>query len=805
MTTRPPPPGRPPRLETYRPAEERSGPPRPAPTLPQPGLPPPGYPRQAHAPAPHFPAPPMAPPRREPGFGPPPPGARPAPPQRSGLGSAVRYGVLGLIAMAAGAAAFVIATLPAGFVRAHVAAAVKKSTGRDLVMAGPASFTLYPKLAISLADVSLSGAPGFEGTQPLVTMKALDLSVALWPLVRREVRINALVMREPVFHLVVDGNGRRSWDFADAGERRGWTRLAKAEGTASDASPAPAAAPQSDNGERPKVSGLTLDDVRIDNGTVHYENKQSGSVADISAVNVKMALAALAQPLNAEGSLVWNGETVRFDGALASLADVIADRPAKLKVKVGAAALTATFDGSAHLKDGLRAEGILSANSDSARALARWLADEPPPSAGFGPLTAKGLLVSAPDRLSFTTAEIVLDRTTARGDIHLDTRGARPLVTANLALSELDLNTYARSGEAKPAKAKKAAKAAAGPGKEGKAQSIEELIEQTAPAGPRVKGFTRREGWSEEALDLEGLGSLDADAKLAVGKLTVGTIRLEESDLTLALRNRVLTTNLNRVRLYEGTGSGLIKLDGTADKTAGLDADLVLEGIEAQPLLKDTAEVDRLTGKGRLRLKLAGRGASEREIVETLGGTVELAFHDGAIVGVNIPEMIRNLRKGNLGGLDAKPTDKTDFSEMTSTWTVKDGVAENQDLKLVSPLLRISGAGRVSLPAREVDYLLKPKVVASLAGQGGGTEELAGLEIPVRVHGPWERPKYTPDLGAALKDPDKAVETVKEIGKKLKGKKTEEIVNDLLGGDSGSGESTKAKGKKLLEQFLNKN
>jgi AsmA protein len=564
---------------------------------------------------------------------------------------------------------------------------------------------------------------------------------------------------------------------------------AAAQAPASDADPAGA-------GARMGMSDLKLDDVRIDNGTLHYSDRRTGSTSEFSAINVKLALAALTEPLNATGSLAWKGKTVTFDGALASLADVVDQRPAKLNMKLGADVLDATFEGSANLKDDLAAEGILSARSSSARALFAWLGTDLPPSEGFGPLTAKGLWRGKPDQYTFTTAEIVLDRTTALGEISLDTRGARPLVNANLKLTELDLNTYKSHGAPKSHDA--AERSAAPQETDGKAQSIEDLLEQTAPPGPRVKGFTKRDGWSEEPFDLETLGALDANAKLSIGKLTVGTIHLDQSDLTVALKNRFMTTTLNQVALYQGTGKGTITLDATAGTSAGLDADIALDGIAAEPLLTDAAGIDRLAGKGRLVVTLTGRGANERQIVESLSGKAELAFADGAVLGVNVPEMMRNLAKGNLGGLDTAPTDKTDFSEMTSTWTIKSGIAENEDLKLVSPLLRLSGGGTVALASREVDYTLRPKLVASLEGQGSGAANLAGIEVPVRVHGPWDDPKYTPDVAGVLNDP-KNVDAIKEIGKQYKGKKADEIVNDLLSKD----ESGKRKGKKLLEQFLN--
>ncbi|MGE0024451.1 MAG: AsmA family protein, partial [Hyphomicrobium sp.] len=723
MTSRTPPPRRPPGTDSYRPSEDRTGPPsqRPVQQPPYGGPPrqgqppPPGYPRQG-PPGPGYPGPPYSSPGRPP-LSPPParrrdPGYR-AEPRRSGVGAAFLYGALGLVAMVLGAIAFALFALPADFVRERAIAAVKAKTGRDLVIAGPASFTLTPSLGVTLADVSLSGAPGAADAKPLVTMRSLDLSIDPWPLLSGEVRVRSLVLRDPVLNLDIDSSGRRSWEFAAIPDGR--IRFAQA-GAPSDApltdAPLTDAAPGAsvDNREALlRVSDVKLDDVRIENGTLAYRNALTGASADASAIAVKLALTGLGDPLAADGSFAWNGKTVRFDAALTSLADVVETRPAKVKASFSADVIDATFDGSARLRDGLATEGILDARSPSARDLALWLGSTLPPSAGFGPLAAKGLLRTVPDHVTFTTAEIKLDATTAHGEIALDTEGARPLVNADLKLSTLDLNLYSSHGAGAPAEAPVPAepgnaKTEAEPGKAsaaepGKPQSIEDLLEP--PPGPQVKGYTKREGWSEDPFNLEPLGAFDANAKLAVDKLTIGPVALDQSQLAVALKNRVMTTSFEDVRLYEGSGKGTVTVDATAGTKANLTADLVLEGISGQPLLSDVADIDQLTGKGRLTFNLNGSGASQREIVETLAGKAELAFADGAIIGVNIPEMMRNLSKGNFGGLDAAPADKTDFSQMTSTWTLKSGVAENQDLVLVSPLLRVTGSGRVELPARE--------------------------------------------------------------------------------------------------------
>ncbi len=94
---------------------------------------------------------------------------------------------------------------------------------------------------------------------------------------------------------------------------------------------------------------------------------------------------------------------------------------------------------------------------------------------------------------------------------------------------------------------------------------------------------------------------------------------------------------------------------------------------------------------------------------------------------------------------------------------------------------------------------MRPKVVASISGQGGA-QDLSGLEIPVHISGPWDDPAIEPDISGAINNPG-AVEAVKEIGKQLKGKNAGEIVEDLFG-KKNDGEPSKAQ--KLLQKFLGK-
>lgn len=145
---------------------------------------------------------------------------------------------------------------------------------------------------------------------------------------------------------------------------------------------------------------------------------------------------------------------------------------------------------------------------------------------------------------------------------------------------------------------------------------------------------------------------------------------------------------------------------------------------------------------------------------------------------------------------------------MTASFQITNGVAQNQDLKLVSPLLRVTGSGAIQIPQRTIDYTVKPKLVASLEGQDGNSA-LSGIEIPVRITGSLDKPRIQPELKAVIDNPEQAVEAVKDIGKRLKGKNSDEIVDELFGKDdpneASDKSSTKAKAKELLNKYFKKN
>src|SRR3954454_15706224 len=97
------------------------------------------------------------------------------PPRRGGLLATIGYLVLLVLAAGGSAIGYFVLNPPSDLIRQRVAAQVRERTGRELLISGPASLTLFPTLGVSLADVALSSPEGMAGK--LVRMQSLDVSV----------------------------------------------------------------------------------------------------------------------------------------------------------------------------------------------------------------------------------------------------------------------------------------------------------------------------------------------------------------------------------------------------------------------------------------------------------------------------------------------------------------------------------------------------------------------------------------------------------------------------------------------------
>ena len=670
--------------------------------------------------------------------------------------------------------------VPTETVRDQITAIVKDQTGRELTVGGETSFSFYPNIGVRLGDVALSNPPGVEGG-PLVRMKALELGLKLTPLVTGDVEVQRFVLEGPVFDLRVDATGRKNWEFKKLGGLLDGTTKTAA------ASPQPRYARAQTAGGVSMLRDVRLGDVRIEDGTVLFTDEITGIQEQLSSINVTVAMERLSEPLSATGDLVWQGEKIDFDGQVNAVNQLTGDKGTPVKVTLKSGLVTGTFDGEARLGEAPVVVGALDMDTPSVRDLAYWLGSDVP-AGGFGKATIKGDVRATDQKITFKKAQLTLDGMTGQGEASVLLTGQKPYIQAAMAFDKIDLNPFLN---AKPGKARqrttrvRKTTSTAVKGTQPRPDADDSLTDFIEKLNKEDTGRPPKQvrGWSQTAFNFAGLAAVDADVNLTTKQLLYRQIKVGRSAVTANLKRGVLTADLNDMRLYEGRGTGRLKLNG-ASRVPQLAVRLNLERVQALPVLKDAMKFDWLSGRADLAVSLAGAGRSESELVRSLQGKGNLSFTDGAIEGINIPKMVRGLKRGQFSGWKRLASEKTDFSSLTGTFTMKKGVATNPDLRLIGPLVRLAAAGTVALPQERVDYNVEPRIVASLEGQGTDDGK-SGLLVPLRVHGHWDRPNVTPDLKRLLENPDQAIDTVKKLGdavKKLKKNKNfGNVLQNFLG------------------------
>jgi AsmA protein len=610
------------------------------------------------------------------------------------------------------AAAFILpAVIPTSAYRDRVESATADALNRDVSLAGEVSLTILPRVQVVARDVSIANAQGF-GEEPFAQMREMRVGVRLMPLFSRRIEITEFVLVDPAIRLQQRG-GMNNWTFAP-----------------DDTAPAPAG-----EGFRRRPGALPIEasfgDVRIENASIFYSD--GSQTREITGLDMAIDLPSLDEPTGIEGSLSADGEALSFNARLGSIRDFFEGRETPLALTLGGDLVDVAFDGRIPASEQVEFAGAFSADIPSIRALARFTGTDMPPGENLEVFSTRGRIQGRPGLIALTADSIRLDAVRGSGNLTADLSGRRPSLTGRLVLPELDVNPY--------------------------------LPEPAGAASTTGGGIPP---WGEEQIDLAGLGLADADLSLSVGRLQFRDIVVTDAALRTVLSNRRLQAELQNFALYDGLGR-VTAVVNARQATPSYSLDAQLNGLDALPFLEAAAGFDRLAGTGTMALALSATGGSQAAIMRSLDGNGNFSFADGAIVGINIAETIRNVggfvanaRESGLAGALAGArqsdseqasvgeTQTTDFTSLTGSFSLADGRATQPDLLMLSPLLRVEGQGWVNLADQTLDYRLRPRAVASIEGQGGSTD-MRGITVPIRFQGDFNNLRYGVDTEAVAR------------------------------------------------------
>jgi AsmA protein len=245
---------------------------------------------------------------------------------------------------------------------------------------------------------------------------------------------------------------------------------------------------------------------------------------------------------------------------------------------------------------------------------------------------------------------------------------------------------------------------------------------------------------ADSPVQLDGLRAVNGQFNFSANALAFRQYKVTDAKIDATLDNG----SLRIARLAGRAWGGSIDGSGSADaRSQRVAVKLAANGVNVNALLKDVAGKDLLEGSGRVTADVTTSGASLGALRSNLAGVAALQLRDGAIKGINLARTMRQAKAALSMKQDAvtkaRETEKTDFSELTATARIANGVAVSDDLDVKSPFLRLGGAGRLDIGRGTIDYTARATVVAAAAGQDAGElAALRGVTVPVRLTGPFE-------------------------------------------------------------------
>jgi AsmA protein len=665
----------------------------------------------------------------------------------------LKYGLLGLgglLVVAIGGVAVFAMTFDPNKYKGQVEAAVKEKTGRTLKLAGNLELAFWPSLGAKVAGVSLSER---ASDQQFLALESAHVSVAVMPLLRGAVMVDGVRIAGLKANVVKDKQGK--FNFSDLTE-------ASAEKPAAQKAAEPA-------GDAPVAFDITS--VRIERSSVAYRDLASGQELSLSDIDLSTGRIAEKADGKLKFSVQAKGRNPDLDAKVQLSGEYKVDLPAKsyalsdvdgkvtgtvakesLEAKLSAPRIVIAADAAKgeavtlEAKLGARQVNLKIAGLEgSAKALSipklSAQVTMPMPDLPQKTLQAnvEGSLKADLEKQSANADLVVkVDESTIKAKLALP-KFSPPAYNFDVDIDKLNVDRY-MAASAEPAKQAK-------------------------------KGAEKPPAQQETPVDLSALKGLNANGKLHIGALQARGLKVADVRAEVKAANGRADIAPHSASLYEGKVTGALSLQADGNRIT-LKEDLT--GVSIGPLIKDVAQKDMLEGRGNISLDVNAAGPTVEAMKKALAGTARVQLKDGAYKGFNLAEALRKA-KAAFGSKEEKvaadQTQKTDFSEMSASFAIKNGVAHNEDLDIKAPLFRVGGKGDIDLGNSRLDYVTKATVVATSKGQGGADlEKLAGLTVPVKLSGPFDAIKYDVNYGAVAADlaKSKAGEKIeKELGRGL--------------------------------------
>lgn len=277
---------------------------------------------------------------------------------------------------------------------------VEKETGYQLKIDGPLEMAILPVPKLLIGDLDVRTAKG-----DVLALKRLDVRVELMPLLKGIVNVQDVTLVNPVVHVGIGKDGKPDFMTDKLSEKLGGDKAKSAvqtEGSADEAG---------------GISQLvSLDSIKVENGTFIYKDARSGTAETVSGINLALKADSLSGPFEAKGDVSYKNHKIDLDvktGRLETDADSIS-----VSADLGFDGLNSTvnYSGVVGLTGGVDVQGETSVKTANASKLIAAFTGNDVPAIAY-PIATAGVLSATDKAIQYNNLSLTLAGQAMNGSV----------------------------------------------------------------------------------------------------------------------------------------------------------------------------------------------------------------------------------------------------------------------------------------------------------------------------------------------------------------------------------------------------
>ena len=615
--------------------------------------------------------------------------------------------VLGIVI--AGGFAYLV-TVDVNAYKPQIIAAVKKATGRDLVIESPIRLEMSLTPGLTVKDVFLSN-PAWAGTAPMVRVADFAVKVDLLALLDNRIVIDRLVLKEVTVNLKRNADGGTNWQFEPP--KQG---TADQESSASSVSSGQTTV--SEPAEKPVIP--TIRSLQMEKVQLHFTDERPGMAQTLVLNTLAAEQVTPGAPVSLTLEARYRDIDIGLSGQIGDPAAAVAGAAVPLDLVLRADETQIMLKGLVEA-GGSGISGTIKAESADPVSLAGKFGVALP---SLGALALEMTVRAGQGRYDVNDLRLRLGQTDLSGEISVDSGGAVPKLIAGLNAKRIDITPFLHATGTGSAPI-----AAPVP-----AQTVRSARPQAA----------QRRVIADTPLPFDLLASLNAELSLAAGQVTIAPMSLTDLNLQAVLQDGLLNVSPFTMTVLQGDIDISARLDGAKTPPTlsvnGAVTDLDIAAASETLTGPGFGRFALTGGKVRLETALSSAGGTMRDVAAGLNGTIDLQMQAAILQGIDVEPLLKGDLPGALNA--AQKQGHTALSCLVARFDIKDGLMTDRGVVLDTSEAALSVTGRISLADETLDLMFRP---------APKNPQLVSITPDIIVDGTWTDPVVKLSAQSVLK------------------------------------------------------